>query len=271
MPRIPRKKSYTNVYHIIIRGINRQDIFLDKHDYRKMLKEIINTKEKYKYEIYAFVLMPNHVHFVINDKNNNVSTAMQSLSVRYSNYFNKKYERVGHVFENRFKSHVVEDESYLKNVVRYIHKNPENAGITSEYPWNSYYEYIFKPKIIDAEFVMQLFSNNIEDFKYFHQNYNKNSELENCYEMIKKIDDNEAIAQMKEILQENNLMNVQNYETNKKRKAINKVIKIEGIKKVQIARILGINRKTIEKIGREMYQKGQINQKETSLKEYGEE
>ena len=89
--------------------------------------------------------------------------------------------------------------------------------------------------------------------------------------MIKKIDDNEAIAQMKEILQENNLMNVQNYETNKKRKAINKVIKIEGIKKVQIARILGINRKTIEKIGREMYQKGQINQKETSLKEYGEE
>ena len=93
---------------------------------------------------------------------------------------------------------------------------------------------------------------------------------------------------MKEILQENNLMNVQNYETNKKRKAINKVIKIEGIKKVQIARILGINRKTIEKIGREMYQKGQINQKDflvvraeselrikyaeaTSLKEYGEE
>lgn len=248
MPRVQRKKSYTNVYHIIIRGINRQNIFLDKQDYRKMLKEITNTKEKYKYEIYALVLMPNHVHFVINDKNNNISTVMQSLSIRYSNYFNKKYERVGHVFENRFKSHVVEDESYLKNVVRYIHKNPENAGITSEYPWNSYYEYIFKPKIIDTEFVMQLFSNNIEDFKYFHQNYNKNRELGNCYEMVKTIDDEDAIKQMKEILKENNLVKVQNYENKKKEEAIKKIIKIEGIRKVQIARILGISRSSIDRI-----------------------
>ena len=142
IPRSPRQKSNTNVYHIIVRGINRQDIFLDKQDYRKFLKEIKRTKQTYKYELYAYVLMPNHIHLVINDMNNNLSTFMQSLNVSYINYFNKKYERVGHLFENRFKSMTIEEEVYLKNLVRYIHKNPENAGINKYYEWTSYNEYL---------------------------------------------------------------------------------------------------------------------------------
>lgn len=94
IPRNPRQKSNTNVYHIIIRGINRQDIFLDKQDFRKFLKEVKRTKEVYKYEIYAYVLMSNHVHFIIYDMNKKLSTIIQSLNVSYSNYFNKKYGRI---------------------------------------------------------------------------------------------------------------------------------------------------------------------------------
>ena len=249
IPRAPRKKSITNVYHVIIRGINRQEIFLDKQDFRKFLKEIKRTKEVYKYELYAYVLMPNHVHFVLHDKNNNMSLAMKSLTVSYSYYFNKKYERVGHLFENRFKSSCIEDEVYLKNVLRYIHKNPENAGIRENYPWNSYYEYILDKKFLaDREFIMNIFHNDIKNFKFFHDNYNKNQDITKNYELINKINDDEAIEIMKEIAQEENLMKIQNYEINKKREVIEKFIKIEGITKVQIARILGIGRTTIHRL-----------------------
>jgi len=268
--RAPRKKSNTKVYHIIIRGINRQNIFLDKQDLRKFLKEVKRTEEVYKYKLYAYALMPNHVHFIIYDENNSLSKIMQSLNISYTIYFNKKYERTGHLLENRFKSKIIDEESYLKNVIRYIHKNPENAGIKKYYPWTSYHEYISnKNGIVDKEFILNIFLNNIDDFKTFHQNYNKSQDFGQNYEMINKIDDEEAIKIMKQIAKEDNLMKIQNYDVYERHKIIKEFIKIEGIKKVQIARILGINRKTIERIGKEMYQKGQMYQRETSLKEYG--
>lgn len=253
IPRAPRKKSNTNVYHIIIRGINRQNIFLDEQDFKKFLKEIKRTKKLYGYELYAYVLMPNHVHFIIYDANNKLSKIVQSLNVSYITYFNKKYERVGHLLENRFKSKNIDTEVYLKNVLRYIHKNPENAGITEYYAWNSYYEYIArKQNIVDSQFIMNLFFNNIENFKFFHKNYNKTQDYTKDYEMINKIEDEEAIKIMKQIAEENNLMKIQKYDTKVKYEIIRKFIKIEGIRKVQIARILGMNKKTIERIGKEM-------------------
>ena len=270
IPRTPRKKSSTNVYHVIVRGINRQDIFLDKQDFKKFLKEVKRTKKVYQYELYAYVLMPNHVHFIIHDLNDNLSLMIQSLTVSYSYYFNKKYERSGHLFENRFKSKIIEEQSYLKNVFRYIHKNPENAGINGYYLWSSYNEYMEKNNdLVDKQFIMNLFYNDIINLKIFHEKYNKNQDITKDHEMISKLEVEEAIRIMKEISKENNLKKIQNYNTEKKHEIIKKFIKVEGIKKIQIARILGINRKTIEKIGKEMYQKGQINQKETSLKEYG--
>lgn len=197
--------------------------------------------------------MPNHVHVVINDKNNNLAKIIQSLNIRYSNYFNKKYERVGHLFENRFKSQIIEEEVYLKNVVRYIHKNPENAGMSKYYPWISFYEYLsIKKGLINKKIVMDLFGNNVENFENFHNNYCKNQDIGNQYEMISKIEDEEAIIKMKEISKENNLVKIQNYDTIRKHEIIREFIKIEGIKKVQIARILGMNKKTIERIGKEM-------------------
>lgn len=197
--------------------------------------------------------MPNHVHVVINDKNNNLAKIIQSLNIRYSNYFNKKYERMGHLFENRFKSQIIEEEAYLKNVVRYIHKNPENAGMSKYYPWTSFYEYLsIKKGLINKKIVMDLFDNSVENFENFHNNYCKNQDIGNQYEMISKIEDEEAIIKMKEISKENNLVKIQNYDTIRKHEIIKEFIKIEGIKKVQIARILGMNKKTIERIGKEM-------------------
>lgn len=256
MPRHQRQKSYTKVYHVIIRGINKQNIFLDDQDFKKFMKEVERVKQKYKFQICAYALMCNHVHFVINDENEKLSIGIQSLTVSYSSYFNKKYERIGHLFENRFKSQVIEEESYLKNVVRYIHKNPENAGM-EKYLWTSYAEYIRNNEgLIATQQVMSLFGNSIEDFKMFHDIYEKNQDYDKDYEMIKRLQDEEAIEIMKEIVNEPNLIKIQNYEKSRKVETIKKILKIEGITKVQIARILGINRKTIEKIGKENVPEG---------------
>lgn len=262
MPRDKRKKSITKVYHIILRGINKQDIFLDKQDFAKYLEEIKNTKEKYKYEIYAYALMNDHVHLVIHDKNENMSIAIQSLNVRYSLYFNKKYERIGHLYENRFKSKVIESESYLKNLVRYIHKNPENAGLIP-YKWTSYNEYIFKNKVINVDVVLKLFGDykkeSLNIFKQFHKDYIKYQEYNKDYELTKKITDEEAVDIIKNILKEENILKIQNYEKHEKEKAILMILQIEGIRKEQISRILGISTKTIRSIEKRSSEKGQLS------------
>lgn len=267
MPRMKREIAVTKVYHIIIRGINKQDIFLDKQDIFKFIKEIERTKKKYEYEIYAYSFMNDHVHFIIYDKNENVSVAIQSLNVSYCSYFNKKYERTGHLFENRFKSKIVEDISYLKNLVRYIHKNPENAGL-KPYEWTSYNEYIYNEKIINKNIVLKLFGNNFNDsinnFKEFHKNYYKYQDYDRGYEFISNITDEEAIEIMKDILKQENLLKIQKYSKEEKYEAIAKILKIEGIKKEQISRIIGINRKTIRNIEVANSQKGQMPQTETS-------
>ena len=248
MPRSPRAKSFTNTYHIIIRGINRQDIFLDNQDFKKMLKEIKKIKEKYKYNLYAYVLMPNHIHLMINSQNEDVSKVVQSLNIRYTQYFNSKYERIGHLFQDRFRSKAVEDEGYFRDLVRYIHKNPQNAGLKDEYPWTSYYEYVYQNDgITDKNAVMKLFQNDIQYFKEFHKNY-RNKYINVDYEMVNRIEDKEAIQIMKELSNEENLMKIQNYGIKEKYSLIKQFTKIEGITKVQIARILGINKKTVERI-----------------------
>lgn len=129
MPRLTRKqsKTVTRTYHILIRGINKQDIFEDDQDRSKFLRELNLSKQEYTYSICTYVLMRNHVHLVIYDEKDKISEIIHKLCTKYAIYFNKKYNRVGHVFQNRFKSIGVDTEEYLKNLVRYIHKNPQKA------------------------------------------------------------------------------------------------------------------------------------------------
>ena len=84
MPRIARKISSTKVYHIILRGNDKQDIFFDEQDYIKFIKELIKAKEKYQCEYYAYCLMSNHVHMVIYDKQNMISKIIESIAIAYS-------------------------------------------------------------------------------------------------------------------------------------------------------------------------------------------
>lgn len=109
------------MYHCMLRGINKQDIFFEEKDYLEFQNIIKKTKEDYLYQLYSYVLMPNHIHLEIKDENQKLSQIIHSMATSYAIYFNKKYQRAGHVFENRFQSKNVENSYYILNLVRYIH------------------------------------------------------------------------------------------------------------------------------------------------------
>ncbi len=254
MPRTTRTKSNTKVYHVILRGNAKQDIFLEKQDYCKFIKEICNTKEKYEYELYAYCLMANHVHLILYDKMDNLSKALQSLTVSYAFYWNKKYERVGHLFQNRFLSKSVETESYLKTLCRYIHQNPNKSGIAKmeEYPWSSYQEYTSLSKIIDKKQVLILFGMQeqkaVKNFIKFHKINLTESKMKDYieYEMIGRLTDEEAKKYIEEILGIKNIKQIAQYDIEKRKKTLKKLKNIHGISNLQIARITGLSKRMVE-------------------------
>lgn len=251
MPRYAREyqKSHTRVYHLILRSINQQEIFYDELDRRRFLQTLKNAKEKYQYELYAYVLMDNHIHLLLLDEENNLSKIVQSIATSYAMYFNKKYRRIGHLFFNRFKSKNVNTLSYFMNLIRYIHFNPEKAGICkySKYAWSSYPEYFNSKGIVASDKVLKMAEMDKKDFIQFHEKYNEvkgflleNFEIEKTY-----INDETAIKIIKEILNIDNLMLIQNLKAQKRDEIIAEVAKIEEIERKQLARILGISEKMI--------------------------
>ncbi len=139
MPR--RKRSNENgYYHLINRGVEKRKVFLDSADHVTFLKLIDELKPVNNFNIHAYCLMDNHYHLLMEIKIKNLSTIMQQLNYSYANYFNKKYTRVGHLWQGRFKSWTINDEYYFHTVKRYIEQNPVRAGIVKDvgiFPWAS--------------------------------------------------------------------------------------------------------------------------------------
>ena len=145
MPRLARLKGLNTTYHIIMRGNERKNIFLNDKDKQRFIETLIRMKEKYNYKLEAYCLMDNHIHLLINDNENDISKIMKSISVSYVYYFNNAYGREGHLFQDRFISEVVADDSYLLAVSAYIHNNPVRAGKVKkpeEFQWSSMREYM---------------------------------------------------------------------------------------------------------------------------------
>ena len=153
MPRRARKESGTGIYHVMMRGINRQDIFEDEEDYVRMLSYLQQMLEQYDEQgnrlpplctFYAYCLMSNHVHLLMRVNHKDIGSTVKPLAVMYAMYYNNKYSRSGHVFQDRFKSEPVNDMPYFVTLLRYIHQNPVKAGIVNRvgnYPWSSWKEY----------------------------------------------------------------------------------------------------------------------------------
>ena len=165
MPRQPRLIAPGLMYHIIARGIERREIFRDKSDYRffqDRLGEILNDTGT---KCHAFILMPNHFHLLLVSSNISISSVMRRLLTGYALYFNRRYKRAGHLFQNRYKSIICEEDPYLLELVRYIHLNPVRAEICKtlselgNYPYSSHRVLLGKEKYnwFDAANVLALF------------------------------------------------------------------------------------------------------------------
>lgn len=169
------------LFHITARGNNKQKIFLGNHkDFLRYLKSIKHCKNKYPFVLHGFMLMPNHIHFLIEVKDYTIAKIMQVIQTSYTMYFNIKYQRTGHLFQGRYNSFIVQKENYLLELIRYIHLNPVRAGIVKkpqDYPWSSHN--VFRNKeslkeildIIDKDFVLAQFSKYPEKQSKLYENF----------------------------------------------------------------------------------------------------
>ena len=140
------------LYHVLSRGNQGQDIFLDDKDRIDFIDVLAEISERFKIDVFAFVLMNNHYHLLLRTKNPNLSKAMQWMGTTYTRRFNLRNFINGHLFQGRFKSILVENDSYLARVSYYIHRNPLRAGIVkrlSDYKWSSYNGYAYKKRHYD--------------------------------------------------------------------------------------------------------------------------
>ena len=193
MPRCARIKSKTQVYHIMLRGNNREKIFIDEEDKSRIIDTLGEKKKAEEYFLYAYCVMDNHIHLIIKEGKNSIASIVKRIAASYSYYFNKKYKRIGHVFQERFKSENIEDESYLLAAIRYVHQNPIKPGIGTidGYKWSSYRDYIgMVRKLTDTEEILGIISNLNEkavmEFVRFNQELTGETFLDVCEE--KEID-----------------------------------------------------------------------------------
>lgn len=247
MPRQARKKSKSGIYHIMLRGINRQTIFEDDEDLGVFLKTIDMFKAEFDCRIYAYCLMKNHVHLLIKIDNDELHGYMRKVGAKYVYWYNWKYDRVGGLFQDRYKSEPVEDEGYFLTVLRYIHQNPVKAGMcrsVAEYKESSYNEYINSRtnQITDTDFALSMLSK--EQFV----NYMNEESQDKCLEIQDTIRVNDFAAQaiIQDISKCNNVAQFQALPRDKRDIFLSE-LKAKGLSVRQIVRLTGINRGLVNK------------------------
>ena len=154
MPRQARTTSPTSIYHATEYGVNKQQVFEDEEDYihflnvlRRQTQPDVDAQGKTfqpRCHVYAYCLMGNHVHLLLKEGSETIGDIMKRIASSYVYHYNHKYGRVGHLFQERFKSQPVNDFSYFTTLLRYIHQNPLKAMLVDsidEYEWSSWQEY----------------------------------------------------------------------------------------------------------------------------------
>lgn len=164
-----------STYHVMFRGNNGQSIFSAASDCREFCLLLKEGAERYGHRILAFCFMTNHVHLAIQLKDISLSKICQNICFRYTRFYHYKYETTGHLFQGRFKSILVDDQIYLKELVRYIHLNPVRAQMVSNplnYLWSSHQAYLTNQESswFDKNRVLEIFGGtSLEAKEAFHQ------------------------------------------------------------------------------------------------------
>lgn len=180
MPRISRSNIHASFLHVITQGIDKSYIFNNHEDIKFYIKLMYKLKEEYQINIIAYCIMNNHTHMLIESKDiAKLSMYMHRLNSKYGHYYNKKHQRVGYVFRDRFKSEEIKDINHFYNCIKYIYDNPVKAGITKtakEYPFSNYKEYAYKSNSICSFIDTEEDLNN--NYKFYINHFLKSNHIQ---------------------------------------------------------------------------------------------
>ena len=238
MPRMKREQSSTGIYHVVFRGINRQRIFEEDEDYERFLSLLKHYQQISEYSIYAYCLMPNHIHLLIKEGTEPLGQTFRRIGASFVYWYNLKYGRAGHLFQDRYKSEVVEDDGYLLTVVRYIHRNPVKAGLCrepEEYRYSSFARYESDP-LIESSLVLGMTGR--KEFFNYHHTDSKDLCLDVEEEKKRRLTDQDAIRLMTELYHCSNPSEFQEAEKETQDKILHTLLGAGGSLR-QISRLTG--------------------------------
>ena len=246
MARQARVKSTTGIYHVILKGLDGRNIFLDDSDRSIFIEKLNKAREAGGFQLYAYCLMDNHIHLLIKE-GEELGTSIKRITVGYVQLHNNKYGRTGHLFQNRFSSEVIEEEQYLMAVVRYIHRNPLKAGMIArleEYPWSSYDKVIQAYQVnsttLDIEIIKDYFPT-VADFVRFSEEENQDK----CLEINPKTRLNDV--QLTDMLRQNGkYLNLGELSVEKRNRLIKQIQQETGSSIRQLSRVLGLGKMMVE-------------------------
>ena len=249
MPRSARQKSESGVYHVMVRGINRQDIFHDDEDRLRYLTTLDRFTRQGKLTVFGFCLMDNHVHLLLAERDESLSETMRRLGTSYVFWYNNKHARVGHLFQDRFLSDPVENDEHLLAVLRYIHQNPVQANMTEscDYRWSSYAYYtgmdVVLPGLVDTRMASGLLGNT----QRFIDFTNSPGRIDLCDtdEPRNRVVDSVVVDQLSKLLASYGLVALQDASLADRTRIIQQLKSLQGTNVRQLARVTGLSKSTI--------------------------
>lgn len=252
MPRGAREKSESGIYHVMVRGANKQEIFHDNEDSLRFLEILEKYKAKADIKVYGWSLMGNHVHLLLSEGNEELSVTMKRIGVSFVWYYNWKYKTTGHLYQDRYKSEKIESDEYLLTVIRYIHQNPVKAKIVKraeEWRWSSclgyYGKRVYPEALLDSNLILRMFSEDrniaINRFMEFNEIKNDDNCLDDSVNERLKLSDEDARLKILNQISGIQIAQVKSLPKIKRDEVLHKVKELEGVTQRQAARILGVS------------------------------
>ena len=245
MSRIARSRSESGLYHVMLRGANKKIIFADDEDCERFIDILRRTKETSEFRLYAYCLMGNHVHLLLQEGKEPLELIFKRLGVSYVAYYNRKYDMIGHLFQDRFRSEPIDDDVYFMDVLRYICQNPVKAGLSqkpTDYKWLRFSG--FHKNMLEIDNLSELTILKEDELFEFISEPCTSEHLENIDG--KRLTDQKAINKICEACRCDQVQQIDKMDPEQKAAAIKKAIAI-GVSIRQLSRLTGISKGIIEK------------------------
>ena len=232
----------------MLRGINQQQIFEDWEDYEKFLEILKDCKVICEFKLFAYCLMGNHIHLLIQEGTESLEQVFKRLCGRFVYWYNVKYRRAGHLFQDRFKSEPVDSDDYFFTVLRYIHQNPTKAGLckrVEDYAYSSYMEYFNESSRVDRDYVLNLMT--IDEFVGLNQQSTDTVCMDIADKPLVRVTDEQAKLLIQKISKCENASEFQDLDLDQRNKYLKK-LREKGLSIRQLSRLTGISFSVIRNI-----------------------